>query len=262
VLRHASGPASRLAGFYLSAFTKRRAVLAGAVQKLKRLRQLAPAVRAADRTIVFTQTQDAAKRAVSVLRETGIGGAVLDSTMDISDQESVFAAFEDGTHELIAAPKLLDEGVDVPSADLALVLASSRSKRQMIQRMGRVIRPNADGRIARIAIFFVENSSEDPETGTHNGSADRTQPAGYGVRVSVDDRKRIFKPTWSEVTIQISAHRVSVPLSPGFWRKCPELRSAEIGRWLLQEGLAPWPRGHPPPLRLEPLGGRIFKLSC
>ncbi len=83
--------------------------------------------------------------------------------MDMSERKQVFAAFEDGEHELVAAPRLLDEGVDVPAADLAIVLASSRSRRQMVQRMGRVVRKKKDGRLARLAILYVMDSSEDPE---------------------------------------------------------------------------------------------------
>src|SRR3977135_3487546 len=83
--------------------------------------------------------------------------ASLHADMDLSERRKVFAGFEDGTHELVAAPRLLDEGIAVPAADLALVLASSRSKRQMIQRMGRVVRRKDDGRIARVAIVYVED---------------------------------------------------------------------------------------------------------
>lgn len=61
-------------------------------------------------------------------------------------------AFKSGALEVIATVRTLDEGVDVPEADLGIVLAASRQKRQMIQRMGRVLRRKADGRHAR----FVE----------------------------------------------------------------------------------------------------------
>ncbi len=152
----AAGEASKQAGWYLSAFNKRRSVLSNAVGKLERLKQLAQAVASADRTILFTQTMSASRAAVDELANEGISGEVLNATMDLSERRKVFSAFEDGVHELVAAPKLLDEGIDVPSADLAILLASSKSKRQMIQRMGRVIRKKADGRLARIVILFVE----------------------------------------------------------------------------------------------------------
>ncbi len=161
--RGGEGEATGLARGYLDAFSKRRQALAGAREKFARIADLAPAVRRADKSILFAQTQEAAAEAVRCLSEQGIDGAVLTSDMDMSERKEVFAAFEekDG-HELVAAPRLLDEGVDVPAADLAIVLASSRSRRQMVQRMGRVVRKKEDGRLARLAVLYVEGTSEDP----------------------------------------------------------------------------------------------------
>jgi len=167
-----SGEGSRCAGFYLGAFSKRRAVLANAGAKFSRLGDLAPAVRHADRSILFAQTRQAAAAAVSALAQRGVRGKVLDATMGLDERKIVFAGFEEGIHELVAAPKLLDEGIDVPAADLAIVLASSRSRRQMVQRLGRVVRQKADGRLARIAILFAEGTSEDPEHGAHEEFVD------------------------------------------------------------------------------------------
>jgi RNA polymerase primary sigma factor len=157
------GEATGLARGYLNAFSKRRQTLAGAQEKFERVADLSAAVRKAERSILFAQTKEAAAKAVDQLTGRGINGAVLTSSMDMSERKEVFAAFEDGEHELVAAPRLLDEGVDVPAADLAIVLASSRSRRQMVQRMGRVVRKKQDGRLARLAVLYVMGTSEDPE---------------------------------------------------------------------------------------------------
>lgn len=154
---------AKFAGFYLSAFSKRRQILAEAAAKYQRVADLTAAVRKADKTILFAQTKEAASEAAERFTERGVNSAVLNSGMDMSERKEVFAAFEDGKHELVAAPRLLDEGVDVPSADLAIVLASSRSRRQMVQRMGRVVRKKPDGRLARLAVLYVEGTSEDPD---------------------------------------------------------------------------------------------------
>lgn len=127
------------------------------------MRSVTPAVRKADKSILFAQTKEAAKEAADRFSNFGINSAVLNSDMDMGERREVFAAFEEGDHDLVAAPRLLDEGVDVPAADLAIVLASSRSRRQMVQRMGRVIRKKKDGRLARLAVLYVEDTSEDPE---------------------------------------------------------------------------------------------------
>lgn len=93
-----------------------------------------------------------------------------------------------------------------------------------------------------------------------NGRPLRTG-AGYGVRLSDRDRDQYFDPEWREVTVDLDrGETVSVSLSESFWRSCPELRSAAIGRWLLDNGLAPWPPGVPPVALLIPVGGNRFSL--
>jgi superfamily II DNA or RNA helicase len=181
--RSSEGEASRMAGFYLNAFSKRRKITALAKAKLDRYRELQNAIKNAEKTIVFAQTREAAQRAVNLMGEAGISGAVLDATMDMEARKKVFAGFEDGTHDLVAAPKLLDEGVDVPSADLAIIIASSRSRRQLVQRMGRVIRRKKDGRIARIAVLYIEGTAEDPNNGAHADFMESVTDAAADVKI-------------------------------------------------------------------------------
>jgi RNA polymerase primary sigma factor len=174
---------AKQAGLYLSAFSKRRQILASADAKFQYLGDLAPAIKAADSTILFSQTTEAAERAVHVVEEAGISGETLHAQLDPSERQETFDAFRDGTNRFIAAPKLLDEGVDVPDADLAIVLASSRSRRQMIQRMGRVIRKKADGRLGRMVILYVEGTSEDPQQGAHENFVQFVLEAADDVQV-------------------------------------------------------------------------------
>ncbi|MDI1496283.1 MAG: type III restriction enzyme res subunit [Cenarchaeum symbiont of Oopsacas minuta] len=48
-------------------------------------------------------------------------------------------------YDCITAVRCLDEGVDIPYASLAIIMASSGNPRQYIQRRGRVLRKNPDG---------------------------------------------------------------------------------------------------------------------
>ncbi len=82
-----------------------------------------------------------------VLAQRGLRSAVVHSGLTREDRREVLAGFGGGDPDVIAAPRVLDEGVDVPAADLAVIAGASRSRRQMIQRMGRVLRrsPTADG---------------------------------------------------------------------------------------------------------------------
>lgn len=194
-LSRASGEGAKQARLYLTAFSKRRQLLARAVEKLSMLRRLAPAIKAAERTIVFTQTVEAAEEAQRRARRAGIPSGVLHAELDPTERTEVFERFRDGGFDLVAAPMLLDEGVDVPDADLAIVVASSRSRRQMVQRMGRIVRRKADGRRARLAILYVEGTSEDPASGAHEDfiqfvidAADETRVFGADADVKVVNR--------------------------------------------------------------------------
>ncbi len=87
----------------------------------------------------------------------------------------------------------------------------------------------------------------------HNGTADKSQPAGYSVRISERDRDSTFDRTWSNVLLEVGDKLITVPISESFWRSCRELRSSEIGKWSLEEELAPWPWHRPPQMQLDRL---------
>jgi hypothetical protein len=64
--------------------------------------------------------------------------------------------------DVVAAPRVLDEGIDVPDANLGIVLSASRTRRQMIQRMGRILRRKREGVAARFVIVYARETLEDP----------------------------------------------------------------------------------------------------
>ena len=182
-LAKSGGEGARDAGLYLHAFNKRRQILAGTSAKLAAIEALAPAIAAASRTIIFSQTVAAAEDAVSRAERTGARAGVVHAMLEKDQRQDVFDAFRDGAIDVIAAPRLLDEGVDVPDADLAIVLGTTRSRRQLIQRMGRVVRKKADGRMARMAVLFVAETSEDPTDGACEDFMDMITDAASATEV-------------------------------------------------------------------------------
>ena len=84
--------------------------------------------------------------------------------------------------DAVAAPRVLDEGVDVPDANLGIVMSASRTRRQMIQRMGRILRRKQPGVAARFVIMFAKDTVEDP--------ANRIERDGF-----LDEIERISEAT-------------------------------------------------------------------
>ena len=163
------GRAQRTAWTYLSNFAKRRDLLADSSAKLRRLDALDTAIKCARGTLVFTQTRAAAVSATSQFAERGHTAAAIWGELESNEREQILESFRRGDTSVVSAPRVLDEGVDVPEADLAIVVSASSGRRQMIQRMGRVLRLKADGRMARFVVLFAVDTSEDPVRGAHEG---------------------------------------------------------------------------------------------
>lgn len=93
--------------------------------------------------------------------------------------------------------------------------------------------------------------------GKHHASG-----AGYGLKVAIPDRDRFFDPERGRVILELDGWDTPVTVNiakNSFWGPdCRELIQQEIGRWLRQNGLVPWPKGQPPKLRMEPLARDRF----
>lgn len=187
---------------YLKCFTEKRRVLAESSAKVGALKELASCIRAASRTIVFTETIEAAQAAANTLCQCSIPAAALHSELDKPDRRHMLAAFAGGATRVIAAPKVLDEGIDVPEADLAIIFATSKTRRQMVQRMGRVLRRKRDGRLARFILLYVEGTSESPDNGAHESFLSE-------VTEVADEVRRFDSSTeWDDVILYVNAFAV------------------------------------------------------
>jgi superfamily II DNA or RNA helicase len=162
------GAQSRVAREYLSVVRERRSVAAGARRKLEVVGALAPAL-AAHRTLVFTDTVEQAEEVVRRLRSAGAPAATLHGELDARTRRSRLARFGRGELVALAAPRVLDEGVDLPDADVAVALSAFRTRRHLVQRLGRVLRLKPDGRGAHLLLLHAAGTLEDPARGGHHG---------------------------------------------------------------------------------------------
>ena len=170
------GRGSELAREYVRTLEAMNDLLDESPAKMGALETLAPEIERSTGTIVFTQTVALARAAARRLNGVGFTTATLTSEHSHEERRATLARFADGRIRALIAPQLLDEGIDVPDADLGIVLSASRTRRQMVQRMGRVIRPKSDGRSARFAIVFGHDTREDPDHGAHTSFLEEVLP--------------------------------------------------------------------------------------
>ncbi|MCT1922571.1 sigma-70 family RNA polymerase sigma factor [Brevibacterium luteolum] len=155
-------PAAMMARRYLDAMNRRQAVLSNAGAKLRLLEELAPVVAKSDGTLVFADTIDSSTQAGAVLSSAGVRCESISSDSPPETRRGALSRFGHGYAQALCAPRILDEGIDVPRADLAIVVSGSRQARQTIQRLGRVIRRKPDGGRGRFVHVFAARTAEDP----------------------------------------------------------------------------------------------------
>lgn len=166
-LAQSEGLGSADAKGYLKAFYDRQDVLATAQGKIEALSRLAPFIGESSGTIIFSRFIKSAEAAASVLRNNGVAAVCITGKSKPDERQAALEGLACGDIKAVSAPQILDEGVDVPAADVGVVLQSTQSRRQMIQRMGRVLRKKPDGRQARFVLIYVRGTSEDPHQGAH-----------------------------------------------------------------------------------------------
>ena len=82
-----------------------------------------------------------------------------------SQREKILHNFENGNYRALVAIKCLDEGVDVPVAENAIILSSTSNPREHVQRRGRILR-NAPGKEFATIYDFLVFPKEKTESGS------------------------------------------------------------------------------------------------
>jgi superfamily II DNA or RNA helicase len=76
------------------------------------------------------------------------------------EREDVLGGFKDGRYKAIVTSKVLDEGIDVPDAQLGILVSGTGSSREFVQRLGRLLRPKNDNQQARLIEIVSSGTSE------------------------------------------------------------------------------------------------------
>jgi len=178
-----AGADGRAARDYLDAFSKRRQIVAQSTGKYELLGSLAPAIKNAEGALVFTETVRAANHAINRLDPLVAVELITGSTAR-GQRREILGDLRVRRLDAVAAPRVLDEGIDVPDANLGVVMSASRTRRQMIQRMGRILRRKRSGVAARFVIMFAKDTLEDPSNRfERDGFLDEIQRIAEGTGV-------------------------------------------------------------------------------
>lgn len=126
------------------------------------------------RRLIFSERIDSAERVAALIRSRGGRAATYHSHMSPALRRRNLELFRTGQFDSLVTCRALDEGVDVPIANVAVISAGTRSVRQRIQRVGRVLRLAPGKHRADVATLY---SSDTEEEALRDESADLDQIA-------------------------------------------------------------------------------------
>ncbi len=112
---------------------------------------------------------------------------VYHSQLSVADRKLVLEEFKQPGPKALLSCRSLDEGLDIPEIDCAILAASTQSRRQRIQRIGRVLRKGEGNKRSIIVTLFVRGS------GDENVCADDAEVFGGPVTIHSQNEGGCFK---------------------------------------------------------------------
>ncbi|NJO73357.1 MAG: DEAD/DEAH box helicase [Leptolyngbyaceae cyanobacterium RM1_406_9] len=128
----------------------------------------------------------------------------------VKERHEILQQFRDGKYKTLVASHVLNEGVDVPEASVAILLSGTGSAREYIQRLGRVLRKGKTQKLARLYEVVAEETSEEnvsrrrrsqPRTPSHQLELVPTEPRPlYEVSAHIAPKAAESTPDWGNFT--------------------------------------------------------------
>ncbi len=136
------------------AYRTQKAIAQASEAKLRQLERLLGRHRN-DRVLIFTSDNET----VYKISRRFLIPAITHQTK-VKERHETLQRFNAGDYPFLVTSRVLNEGVDVPAANVAIVLSGSGSVREHVQRLGRILR-RAEGKRATLYEIVAEDTAEE-----------------------------------------------------------------------------------------------------
>lgn len=144
---------------YLTILTNQRAKLIKAsLNKIKEVEKIIKELHLENdtrHTLIFCIDSNQLNKVINTLNKYRITYSKITGEESYSDRSSILEGFSRGNIDVLLSMKILDEGIDIPEIKNAIIMSSSRSPREYIQRRGRVLRKPDYPKLAKIYDFLT-----------------------------------------------------------------------------------------------------------
>lgn len=159
---------SRAGRSAMLAHREARAIAFGTTGKLRVLADLLAQHHPA-RTLIFTDDNATVYR----IAQEFLLPAITHKT-PVKERHAILSGFRTGEYPVVVTSRVLNEGIDVPEASIAIVLSGTGSGREYIQRLGRILR-RGEGKLAVLYEVIAAATTEE-HTSRRRRQVTRAQP--------------------------------------------------------------------------------------
>ena len=185
------GEKSQLAQSALALFYNRKGVVCHAASRVKCVIDLVKLIRKDAKIVIFGERIETADEIYEGLNNIFSNEAgIYHSGVHKSVGEHALKMFEDGEIRMLVSCRTLDEGLSVTNADVGIIVSSTNSARQRIQRLGRILRKKDNGRLAYFYYLYVDGTTEETDILKEYTSSVESQVSGIDLKY--DDVSRGF----------------------------------------------------------------------
>jgi superfamily II DNA or RNA helicase len=151
---------------------KRARIIYGAIEKITKLREVINQINKVEHLLIYcgatTYNEDfkehiykdsntQLEKVNELLLEMGIINVKYTQSESSNERKRAISLFKKGTVDTLIAIKCLDEGVNIPEIQQAIILSSSTNPREFVQRRGRLLRKFGNKKQADIYDMVVIN---------------------------------------------------------------------------------------------------------
>lgn len=141
---------------FISLSNKRRFLSHSAEHRTNTLIKILDAVslnKTNPKILIFHEMIDCANETYDTLRRLDYNAGIYHSKIDKNDREIILSNYKDDSIDILVTCKALDEGLDVPRTNIGIIVSSTKTQRQFIQRIGRVLRKSDGKKFSQI--FYI-----------------------------------------------------------------------------------------------------------
>lgn len=177
------GALGTLAKSFLHLSYERKSVVCLAKNRVLFVEELLRETGVEHKVLIFSERIEQAELLFERLRGNGYGARIGKYHSKAGKQANYNALerFRNGEIRILITCKALDEGIDVPDAEIGIILSGTGMERQRLQRLGRILRKSDGKETACLYYLFIRESMEEKNYVPLRGESFRVEDWEFAV---------------------------------------------------------------------------------